>query len=172
MPLRAVAEYFYREVSYNKYPPSISLSSKASLPEEGYVSIIDCSWKANLETTNGYPSYDNNIATGWATAAAAGTGECEITYDFGTSQSIAGITASFSRSNARSFKFDIFASEDGVNWTKIISDGQTEITEDVNPYQNINFTAPVNAKYIKYLGKGNSSNNANNILEIKFRKGN
>ena len=99
-------------------------------------------------------------------------GNCEITYDFGTPQSVAGITASFARSNARTFKFDIFASTDGENWSQIIANGVTLLTEDVNPYQNINFDAPVNAKYIKYVGKGNSSNNANNILEIKFRKGN
>lgn len=169
VPLRSVSEQFYYKIEYNEYPKAIQLYSAASKPQEGYATIIDCEWISNLPTSDGYASYDGNETTGWATSATEGTGDCEITYYFGTPQPISAIEAVFSRSSQRTFRFDVLISNDNENWTTIIQDGISVITEHDPQWQTIPLNGTVETTYVKFVGKGNSTNNANNLLEIKFK---
>ena len=52
-----------------------------------------------------------------------------------------------------------------------MADVTTPITDDANPYIYFPFDSSVKTRFIKLVGKGNTGNNANNILEIKFREG-
>ena len=94
----------------------------------------------------------------------------EVTFHFASPQQFSQIEMAFSRSNERTFKYDILVSTDKVNWTPIVTNAESALTEGGYDWQYTPFAQPVTAKYVKYIGKGNSGSNANNLVEIKFKK--
>lgn len=105
-------------------------------------------------------SADSNKGTRWS---ANGIGEYLI-HDLGNVTDIDAIGVSNWMGNKRSYKYDILVSTDGENYTKVIenklSNGKSEDVE-VTPLSN-----RVKARYIKYLGYGNTANEWNNVIEL------
>ncbi|QAY65253.1 discoidin domain-containing protein [Paenibacillus protaetiae] len=71
----------------------------------------------------------------------------------------------FYSGDQRTSTFDIEVSEDGGHYEKVLSQAVSSKTSP-NAIQSFAFPKPVKAKYIKYVGYGNSLNTWNSILEI------
>ena len=64
----------------------------------------------------------------------------------------------------REFYFDVEVSNDGVNFTPVVKDYTScGNTEDI---EVILLDESVNARYVRYMGKGNSVNAWNNVIEL------
>lgn len=70
----------------------------------------------------------------------------------------------FYSGDARSSKFDVEVSTDGITYTKVLTDMRST-KKGPNNFNTFAFT-PVRAKYVKYIGKGNELNTWNSILEL------
>lgn len=92
--------------------------------------------------------------------SANGSGEY-LSLDLCDTFEISAMKIAWYKGNERSALFDILVSLDGMNWTTIYSgegSGQSADFEDIP-------LSPVQARYVKYYGKGNSSNTWNSITE-------
>ena len=75
----------------------------------------------------------------------------------------------FNPNGNRTAKFKIQISGDGVHYTTVLSDESDGALEDV-AWEKYGFSAPVTAKYIRYIGNGSNISDWNGIKEIRFRK--
>lgn len=103
---------------------------------------------------------DGDIKTRWS---ASGPGET-ATLDYGKVAEFDAIRASFSKGDQRASYFDIEVSEDGQTWTKVLADVTS--SGKTNTIERFPLKAPVQARYVKYVGKGNSSNTWNSVTEF------
>ena len=109
---------------------------------------------------------DNDITTRWTGMAY---GEYAIA-DIGSVQRIDAVGAAFWKGYERSYYFDLYTSVDGKNWTEAYMKGEnTPGVEDVEPFA---FDKPIQARYVKIVGNGNSVDSASkvniNLLELKI----
>lgn len=102
---------------------------------------------------------DSNLATRWS---AQGDGQW-LTVDLGTAQSVGLIRLAFFNGNTRRARFDLQVSTNNSSWTTVWS-GQGSGTS-TGP-ESFSFT-PRTARYIRYLGHGNSSNLWNSVTEFE-----
>ncbi|USD63840.1 polysaccharide lyase family 7 protein [Vibrio sp. SCSIO 43140] len=103
--------------------------------------------------------FDNDLKTRWS---ANGAGE-NVTYDYGSVNTFDAVRLAFHKGNARSTLFDIEVSVDGKTWTKALEGGAS--SGAVNGYERFSFD-PVEARYVRYVGKGNSKSSWNSVTEF------
>lgn len=89
-----------------------------------------------------------------------------LTVDFNEVKEVAAVAASFFKGNERMYYFDIEVSEDGENWTKVLTDQASSGTADAGVLEMFEFSTTVKGRYLRYVGHGSSSNNSNNIWEF------
>ncbi len=127
------------------------------------VQIVECSWSTdNGEAQDGYKAYDGDASTRWA---AEGVGEW-IVFELAEEADIASYYTLWYNGTSRIYGYDLYASTDGVNYTKFISTKSCGTSDD----EEISLDKPVRAKYIKMVGYANSVNGWNSLHEIEFRK--
>ena len=172
VPLRFVSEAFLAKVNWNNESKTVIISDKFKEPLEGYKAVIDIKWDAgiSMEGVDGFNTIDGDTSTSWGTSSSE-TGVKWISYEFENSDITEVIEILYSRPHQRYFKYDILTSDDGVNWTIAISNGQSEqVTEDKEKeYQTIKLPKNTKCKFLKINCYGNSVNEANNIIEIRFK---
>ncbi len=123
------------------------------------VPIIDASWTPD-SAGSGYFSFDGSGDTRWYSM-----GDDEwITWNLLREDNIASLMLFPNTTAGRYYYFDMYASLDGENYTHVMAietngKGEREI---------INLEKPVRAKYIKFIGHGNSVTEWCNISEIEF----
>jgi hypothetical protein len=104
---------------------------------------------------------DNNLSTRWS---ANGDGQW-IRYDLGSARLVTHLKIAFYSGNTRQTRFDIQVSNDNASWTNVLtgalSGGTTtqEQTFDV---------ADLSARWVRYLGHGNTSNAWNSLIEVSI----
>lgn len=103
--------------------------------------------------------FDQDITTRWS---ANGTGEWAM-LDYGSVIEFDAIQASFSKGNQRQSKFDLLTSVDGKKWTTIL-EGQLSSGRVIG-LERFEFQ-PVQARYVKYVGHGNTKNSWNSVTEL------
>jgi hypothetical protein len=103
--------------------------------------------------------FDNDIKTRWSA-----NGESWATLDYGKVTTFDAIRAAFHKGDQRSTKFNIEVSADGTTWEEVIVGAAS--SGEVAGYERFVFKKPVQARYIKYVGKGNSSNTWNSVTEL------
>jgi lysophospholipase L1-like esterase len=104
---------------------------------------------------------DQSLATRWS---ANGDGQW-IRYDLGTSRTLAYVTIAFYSGNTRRSTFDLQVSSDGASWTNVLtgaSSGGTTTQEQLFDF------ADTSARYVRYLGHGNSLNAWNSLAEVSL----
>lgn len=103
-------------------------------------------------------SIDNNLSTRWS---ADGDGQW-IKYDLGDSKTVSHVAIAWYSGNTRASTFDIQVSGDDANWTTVFSgtSGGTSLKQEYFDFNN------VAARYVRYLGHGNSVNTWNSITEL------
>ncbi|MBI3896987.1 MAG: discoidin domain-containing protein [Gammaproteobacteria bacterium] len=101
---------------------------------------------------------DNNLTTRWA---AGGDGQW-IRFDLGAIKTINAVAIGFYKGTERQARFDLRVSSNGSIWTTVFSGqsgGQTLAQERFE-------FAFVQARYVRYVGHGNTSNNWNSLTEV------
>jgi hypothetical protein len=104
---------------------------------------------------------DGNLATRWS---ASGDGQW-IQFDLGATKNVSALKIAFYVGDTRSSTFDIQTSTNGTSWTTIASgltsSGTTTALET--------FDVPdASARYVRYLGHGNSLNLWNSLTEVEI----
>ncbi|MHA6484946.1 S-layer homology domain-containing protein [Paenibacillus sp. strain BS8-2] len=100
---------------------------------------------------------DGNLDTRWSAP-----GKQWIQYDLGGVEQIAALSAAFYNGAARQSYFDWEISLDGMSWTKlltVVSSGTTALPET-------QLVPTTEARYVRLVGYGNSSNNYNSLTEV------
>lgn len=108
-------------------------------------------------------TFDGNMVNGWA---AEGVMDIWVQWELDKVETLPGITIAFGKGDERQAKFDIQVSEDGVNFKNALV-GALSNGESVD-FEEFAFPTPVKAKYVKFIGLGNTVSFWNNILEVKF----
>jgi hypothetical protein len=103
---------------------------------------------------------DHNPITRWA---ALGDGQW-ITWDLGSTQPVGLVKLAFYKGDTRRSIFDLQVSTDGTAWTTVWS-GQSGGTSTA--LETVEFT-DVPARFVRYLGHGNSANLWNSLTEAEI----
>jgi hypothetical protein len=104
---------------------------------------------------------DGSLSTRWS---ASGDGQW-IRFDLGSTKTVSSVKIAFYNGDVRTSSFEIQTSTDGVNFTTqggVRTSSGTSLsleTFDLNP--------DVSARYVRYLGHGNSSNLWNSLTEVE-----
>ncbi|CAM3142095.1 polysaccharide lyase family 7 protein [Vibrio rarus] len=104
--------------------------------------------------------FDQDLTTRWS---SAGDGE-SATLDYGSVHEFDAVQAAFSKGNQRQTRFDIQFSEDGKTWTTVLAD-QVSSGEAIG-LERFQFAPAVKARYVKYVGHGNTKNGWNSVTEL------
>ena len=123
-------------------------------------SVSDISKIDQANNTTPGKSYDNNMSTRFA---INGIGEY-ITYDLGSSKTVGSVQIAWYSGNTRTTRFQIFTGTSTGSLTKVFDNSSSGTTTN---YETYDFT-DVNARYVRIVGLGNSSNNWLSINEVKI----
>ncbi|CAM4146259.1 polysaccharide lyase family 7 protein [Vibrio neonatus] len=104
--------------------------------------------------------FDQDLTTRWS---SAGDGE-SATLDYGSVHEFDAVQAAFSKGNERQTRFDIQVSVDGENWTTVLKD-QISSGQAIG-LERFQFAPAVKARYVKYVGHGNTKNGWNSVTEL------
>ena len=134
----------------------------------GYTRLQVASHIASEEPEAAHPASlvsDNDTA---AESRWSAEGSQWITLDLGGVYDINAVGLSWWKGNTRTYKFSIEVSEDGENYTPVVSErtgsGQS------NDIEIFDFDKTYKARYVRYSGKGNSDNSWNSITEFAALK--
>ena len=105
-------------------------------------------------------SIDGKLNTRWS---AFGVGE-SITYDLGGSQLIDYVKIAWLKGNQRTSSFEVWVGNSTGSLSKIKSKTTSGNTNSLETWDLPNRTA----RYLRIVGKGNSSNNWNSITELQI----
>ncbi len=109
---------------------------------------------------------DEDLATRWS--ARGDDGSQWIQYDFGSNQSLSGVNIAFFKGDVRNTHFQIESSTDAQTWTTQLDSSSSGGSLQ---HEEFSFNDDINARYIRYVGFGNSSNEWNSITDIEFIDG-
>ncbi|TXR51355.1 polysaccharide lyase family 7 protein [Reinekea thalattae] len=104
---------------------------------------------------------DDDLKTRWS---SNGEGQWAI-FEYDKSYRFDAAKVSFHKGNERTSSFAVEASNDGTNWTPVL--GKTTSAGITLGYQRFAFDSPIEAKYIKYVGYGNSGSAWNSVTEFR-----
>lgn len=103
---------------------------------------------------------DGDLKTRWS---ANGDG-ANATFDLGKVQPLDGVRIAFHKGDARATTFTLQVSEDQTNWTTVLE--KTTSAGISLTHQRFDFEE-TSARYVKYIGHGNTSNTWNSVLEFE-----
>jgi len=107
---------------------------------------------------------DNSLATRWS---GCGDGAW-LKLDLGSTRSVGSVKIAWYNGNARVSSFDLQTSSDNINWADVLTNVQSGGTSTAE--QAFDFAA-VDARWVRYLGHGNSLNAWNSVTEISLFSG-
>ena len=109
----------------------------------------------------GENTIDGDLTSRWS---ADGSGQW-LLFDFGKEVEVGRIAAAFYSGQTRKTFFEIQVSDDGEYFTTVLD---TESSGNSEEMEDFPLKEKVKTRYIRILGKGNSSNNWNSISEVGF----
>ncbi len=162
VPLRFTAESLGYEVTWNGDEEKIYIAKPKEITDTGnYYDIVGvtCSDRqndVNVETN----VIDMNYNTRWSCE----TQGAYVTLELAEVSPVAYIGIAMYSGNERQSVVSVQISEDGSNFKEVVSRYQTSVTRNMEP---ISLGGTYNAKYIRFLGYGNTVNNWNSITELR-----
>jgi hypothetical protein len=133
-------------------------------PVGGFIEITPAGSAVTASANDGNVpgnSVDNSLSTRWS---ADGDGQW-IRFNLGARRRVSHVKIAFYRGNVRQERFDIQASDNGIDWSPLL----TSITNSGNSLQEETFDfGDVDAQYIRYLGHGNTANLWNSLTEFSI----
>jgi hypothetical protein len=130
-------------------------------PVGGYVEVTPNGSAVTASTNDGnvpVNAVDNNLSTRWS---ANGDGQW-LQLDLGTARTVGFVKAAFYQGNTRTSRFDVQVSSGSGVWTTVWSGSSSGTT---TAEQTFDFT-DVSARWVRYLGHGNSTNMWNSVSEV------
>lgn len=122
--------------------------------------IAEYSVSQQLQEENPAPHmFDGDFETRWT---SLNEGE-NVTLDLGNVQNVSAVAMGFWKSDTRQYHYKIETSTDGVNYTSVLAGSSPLSKEGFGIYS---FT-PVDARYVRIVGTGNTANVNTNILELR-----
>ncbi|MBE7026437.1 MAG: hypothetical protein E7410_02555 [Ruminococcaceae bacterium] len=171
IPVRFVAENLGAKVSWDEFAEKVTIipamDGQKELGVENYIKIV----KAEQSGAEANParqieaSFDGNYGTYWG--VSSDNHDAWGIYDFGRVKTLDKVMFTFMQGNVRKYKFDIEVSEDGVNYTPVITGMETSGTFKTGELEPFDLGG-AKARYVKYKGYGNSVNKWNSLVEIVF----
>ena len=167
VPLRFVSESLGATVEWDPYGQLINITAKTEVKKWDIPNLIDIqSAVQSGDDGNGNTilnSFDGLLSTRWAPEGTDGA--AWGVYDLGAVYPLDKVYLSYHNGNSRTYYFSIEVSEDGVNYTPVIENGESSgTTLELEEYD----LGGVNARYVKYIGGGNTENLWNSVTEIVF----
>ncbi len=104
--------------------------------------------------------FDNDLNTRWS---SNGVGEWAM-YDYGSVQTFDAVRLAFHNGEQRQSMFDIQVSTDGVEWQTVLEGAAS--SGRVKGYERFAID-PIDARYVRYMGQGNSSSSWNSVTEFQ-----
>lgn len=104
--------------------------------------------------------YDNDFQTRWS----AKGNNASLQVDYGKSIEFNAVRMAFYKGSQRISIFDIEVSENGKDWIKVINRGESSGSS--TSFERFPFST-VKARYIKYVGHGNTMNSWSSLTEFK-----
>jgi hypothetical protein len=101
---------------------------------------------------------DNSLATRWS---ASGDGQW-IRYDLGGERTLGYLKIAVYKGDSRRNRFELQVSSDGMTWSTVWSGESSGTTTAQETYD----FADVSARYVRYLGHGNSGDAWNSLTEV------
>lgn len=129
-------------------------------------SLVSANITATASSDDGHVA-DNTLdgsRAGWSRWSSKGDWEW-IQYDLGEPQQLLAVDIAFHRGDQREAYFDLQSSVDGVQWEPLIED--TSSSGNTRDFETID-VPDTTARYVRYVGWGNSNNLWNSITEIRF----
>lgn len=138
----------------------IDISTSLTRPSAQSLDIVNIEASAIPEAENPPANMrDKNFETRWAA-----DGKQWAIFDLGDTMTVSGFGIGIYQGLARSQVMEILVSEDGVNYTSVLKGRTSKLTTEM---EYIEFV-PVKARYVKFVGSGNSANAWNSITEIEI----
>lgn len=103
---------------------------------------------------------DCDFDTRWSAIGDGAT----LTFVFDAVQTVGGAKIAWHSGDERSAFFDIQISDDGSDWTDVLTGQSSSGTSQA--FEEFNFPSPQTAKYVRYVGRGNSSSEWNSVKEV------
>ncbi|MFS0722391.1 discoidin domain-containing protein [Paenibacillus sp. 1P07SE] len=104
---------------------------------------------------------DNDLGTFFS---AEGIGQW-VQYDLGESRSVDSVSLAWYLGHTRSFSFEVLGSEDGEIWQTLYTGSSSGTTVELEDYT----FSETDARYIRIVGQGNTTNNWMSITEARIR---
>ena len=154
-------------VDVARYNPPGATPTATPTPAGGGVEITPGASAVTASTNDGNVpgnAVDNSLATRWS-----GWGDgAWLKLDLGSTRSVGSVKIAWYNGNARVSSFDLQTSNDNVSWTDVLMNAQSGGTSTAE--QAFDF-ADVEARWVRYLGHGNSLNAWNSVTEISLFSG-
>jgi hypothetical protein len=132
-------------------------------PVASYVEVTPAGSAVTASTNDGNVpanTVDNNLTTRWS---ANGDGQW-IQYDLGTARTVGYVKVAVYNGNSRQNRFDIQVSSGSGIWSTVWSGSSSGTTTAEQTYD---FT-DVSARWVRYLGHGNTVNAFNSVTEVSI----
>jgi hypothetical protein len=144
-------------------PTATPTPTATATPVSSYVEVTPTGSAVTASTNDGHVpanTVDNDLATRWS---ANGDGQW-IQYDLGTARTVGYVNVALYQGNMRTSRFDVQVSNGGGAWTTVWSGSSTGTTTAEQKYD----FPDVSARWVRYLGHGNSTNMWNSVSEVSI----
>lgn len=172
VPVRFVAESFGAEVTWEEFSKTVDITDHTGISEENYHNITGWLPVKAMEQSgddgagNGIEqTRDGAFSTSWGVQGVEGTDSAWGLYDLGENREVEKVMLAFIKGTERVYSFSLQASQDGKSWVTVLDHAKSSGTS--NQFETFSF-AKTKARYLKYIGYGNSVNLWSNISEIVF----
>ncbi len=168
LPVRFVTENLGAKVEWDAYAQRVEITAKTQAYKKwDFDNVIEVQEVVQSGDDGAgaviQNSVDGLLSSRWAPQGK--DGDAWGIYDLGTVYTLDKIKLAYLSGNTRTYYFDIEVSEDGENYTPVITGGKSSGT--TNDFEDYDMKG-VKARYVKYIGGGNSANLWNSMTEIVF----
>ena len=172
VPVRFVSESFGARVVWEEFSKTVDITYNAGISEENYHNITGWLPVAAMEQSGDdgagnviEQTRDGAFSTSWGVQGVEGSDSAWGIYDFGQIREIEKVMIAFIKGTERIYTFTLQTSEDGKSWKTVLDQAKSSGTS--NQFETFAFDK-TKARYMKYIGYGNSVNLWSNISEIVF----
>jgi beta-glucanase (GH16 family) len=146
-------------------PPGPTPTPTPTTPPGGCYTEVTPGASAVTASANDGNVPGNTVDNSWSTRwSASGDGQW-IRYDLGSVQTVGYVKIAFYSGNTRQARFDLQTSTDGISWSNALTNATSSGT--TTSEQTFDF-ADRSARYVRYLGHGNSVNTWNSLYEVSL----
>lgn len=161
VPVRFIAETFGSTVTWDDFAKIVNISEPKDMGASNKIPVVNVTWSsATADDKGGYNAVDGDLDTRWA---ANGIGE-NLTLEFDGVKKISSFSTAFNDPISRGYFFELEYSVDGKTFTKFF-EGKSSQKQDIDTFK---LDQPINAKYIRYIGKGGTYTDYILLQEIEF----